>query len=178
MSRPAVFLDRDGTLMEEVHYCADPALVRLFPGTAAALRRLTEHGYLCVIITNQSGIGRGMFTETEYQAVQAELLRQLAAPLIAASYFCPDVLPSPRRKPEPGMVMEAARDLDLDLSRSWFVGDKIADIECGARAGIRTIRVQTGYGTEDELAIPPNFSAKDIVAAVEVILQNSDAEIR
>ena len=76
------------------------------------------------------------------------------------------------------MVMEAARDLDLDLSRSWFVGDKIADIECGARAGIRTIRVQTGYGTEDELAIPPNFSAKDIVAAVEVILQNSDAEIR
>lgn len=193
MPRPAVFLDRDGTLMEEVHYCADPAKVRLFPGTAAALRRLNERGYVCVIITNQSGIGRGMFTETEYQAVQAEVLRQLEAQeapaerksvlpirnsLIAASYFCPDVLPSPRRKPEPGMVLEAAHDLDLDLARSWFVGDKPADIECGARAGTRTIRVQTGYGTEDEVEVSPNFLAKDIVAAVEVILQNSDAEIR
>lgn len=178
MPRPAVFLDRDGTLMEEVHYCADPALVRLFPGTAAALHRLTERGYLCVVITNQSGIGRGMFTEAQYQAVQAELLRQLDAPLIAASYHCPDVLPSPRRKPEPGMVLEAARDLDLDLARSWFVGDKAADIECGARAGTRTIRVQTGYGAKENGEINPNFIAKDIVAAVEVILQNSDAEIR
>ena len=77
MLRPAVFLDRDGTLMEEVHYCADPALVRVFPGTASALRRLAERGYLCVIITNQSGIGRGLLTEAQYHAVQAELLRQL-----------------------------------------------------------------------------------------------------
>jgi D-glycero-D-manno-heptose 1,7-bisphosphate phosphatase len=178
MPRPAVFLDRDGTLMEEVHYCADPAKVRLFPGTAAALRRLTKRGYVCVIITNQSGIGRGMFTETQYQAVQAEVLRQLGLPLIAASYFCPDVLPSPRRKPEPGMVLEAARDLDLDLARSWFVGDKPGDIECGARAGTRTIRVQTGYGAKEKGAVSPNFIAKDIVAAASVILQNSDAEIR
>ena len=188
MPRPAVFLDRDGTLMEEVHYCADPAKVRLFPGTAAALRRLTKRGYVCVIITNQSGIGRGMFTEAQYQAVQAEVLRQLdaqlpslnsqpstlnfPAPLIAASYHCPDLLPSPRRKPEPGMVLEAARDLDLDLARSWFVGDKPADIECGARAGTRTIRVQTGYGAKEKGAVPPNFIAKDIVAAVGVILEN------
>jgi D-glycero-D-manno-heptose 1,7-bisphosphate phosphatase len=184
MPRPAVFLDRDGTLMEEVHYCADPSKVRLFPGTAAALRRLAERGYWCVIVTNQSGIGRGMFTEAQYQAVHAELLRQLDEPgsssLISASYFCPDVLPSPRRKPEPGMVLEAARDLDLDLARSWFVGDKIADIECGSRAGTRTVLVQTGYGaeTEADLRVSPNFIAKDIVAAVEVILQNSDAEIR
>ena len=185
MPRPAVFLDRDGTLMEEVHYCADPAKVRLFPGTAAALRRLTERGYLCVIITNQSGIGRGMFTEAQYQAVQAELLRQLdtpgSSPLIAASYHCPDVLPSPRRKPAPGMVMEAARDLNLDLARSWFVGDKAADIECGAQAGTRTLLVQTGYGAQEpgaNMRVSPNFIAKDIVAAVEVILQNSDAEIR
>ena len=207
--RPAVFLDRDGTLMEEVHYCADPALVRLFPGTAEALRRLTERGFLCVIITNQSGIGRGMITEAQYHAVQAELLRQLGtqeeenqklrnsgeekkhatAPslnsqpstlnsLIAATYFCPDAppTPSPRRKPEPGMALEAARDLGIDLARSWFVGDKAADVECGARAGTRTILVQTGYGSSEAAKqISPDFVAKEIVAAVEIILQNQDA---
>lgn len=186
MPYPAVFLDRDGTLMEEVHYCANPALVRLFPGTAEALGCLVRCGYRCVIVTNQSGIGRGLFAEADYHAVQAELLRQLGAqtpglpPLISASYHCPDVLPSPRRKPEPGMVLEAARDLDLDLARSWFVGDKAADIECGSRAGTRTVLVQTGYGgCEDQrLGVSPNFIAKDIVAAASIILQNNDAEIR
>ncbi|MCX6966600.1 MAG: HAD-IIIA family hydrolase [Verrucomicrobia bacterium] len=265
--RPAVFLDRDGTLMEEVHYCSDPALVRLFPGTAAALRRLVERGYLCVVITNQSGIGRGLLTETQYRAVEAELLRQLgtqeevyqeirksgkehlelrnsgeekqtgepegfkaksrglseatyraveaellrqleerrgdaetrrrgenaeptlsASPrlpispssLIAASYFCPEAppTPSPRRKPEPGMVLEAARDLGIDLARSWFVGDKAADITCGARAGTRTILVQTGYGTQtasQSLDPAPDFIVKDIAAAADVVLQNTDA---
>jgi len=188
--RPAVFLDRDGTLMEEVHYCADPALVRVFPGTAAALRRLVEHGFLCVIITNQSGIGRGLLTEAQYHAVQAELLKQLEEigpispirpigpmKLVAASYFCPDAppTPSPRRKPEPGMVLEAARDLGIDLAQSWFVGDKAADIECGTRAGTRTILVQTGYGDQELRKVSPNFIAKDIVAAVEVILDNKDA---
>lgn len=176
--RPAVFLDRDGTLMEEVHYCANPALVRVFPGAAAALRRLVDRGFVCVLITNQSGIGRGLLTEEQYQAVQCELLRQIGAPsLIAASYHCPDAppTPSPRRKPEPGMVLEAARDLGLDLARSWFIGDKAADIACGARAGTKTILVQTGYGAETATAPcnpPPHFVAKEIVAAVSIILQN------
>jgi len=179
--RPAVFLDRDGTLMEEVHYCADPAHVRLFPGTVAALRRLVERGFLCVIITNQSGIGRGLLTEEQYQAVQCELLRQLAqegaAPLIAASYFCPDAppTPSPRRKPQPGMVLEAACELGIDLAQSWFVGDKAADIQCGESAGTRTVLVQTGYGAQTASAPghpAPHFITKDIVAAVEIILQN------
>lgn len=188
--RPAVFLDRDGTLMEEVHYCADPALVRLFPGTANALRELNRAGFLCIVITNQSGIGRGRFTEAEYHAVEAEVVAQLerqedgrpadASPLLAASYFCPDApgTPSTRRKPEPGMVLEAACDLQIDLSRSWFVGDKAADIECGARAGTRTILVQTGYGAKEPGAtagVSPNFIAKDIVAAAALILQNKDA---
>ncbi len=180
-----MFLDRDGTLMEEVNYCADPALVRVFPGTAAALRRLTQAGYLCVIITNQAGIGRGYFSETAYQAVQCELLRQLECqetekpvpftPLIAASYFCPDAPStlSARRKPEPGMVLEAARDLNIDLARSWFVGDKRADVECGQRAGTRTILVQTGYGEKEaKNGAAPHFIAKDVVAAAALILQN------
>ncbi|XHR29926.1 MAG: D-glycero-alpha-D-manno-heptose-1,7-bisphosphate 7-phosphatase [Chthoniobacteraceae bacterium] len=180
--RPAVFLDRDGTLMEEVNYCSDPALVRVFPCTGDALRELNCNGFLCVIITNQAGIGRGYFTETQYQAVQAELIRQIdggAAPsLVAATYFCPDApsTPSARRKPEPGMVLEAARDLGIDLARSWFVGDKRADVECGQRAGTRTVLVETGYGCQEVAAgVSPNFIAKDIVAAVALILQNKDA---
>jgi len=172
--RPAVFFDRDGTLMEEAHYCADPALVRVFPGTAAALRQLNECGFLCVIITNQSGIGRGMFTVAQYEAVHAELLRQLGEGCIAATYMCPD-LSSPRRKPETGMVMEAVRDLGIDLSKSWFVGDKPADIECGARAGMRTILVETGYGGQYDGESKPDFFAKDVGAAAALILENRDA---
>lgn len=172
--------------MEEVNYCANPALVRVFPGTAAALAELTRHGFLCVIITNQAGIGRGYFTEAQYQAVQCELLRQLeteaaaasSSSVIAASYFCPDApgTPSQRRKPEPGMVLEAARDWHIDIARSWFVGDKRADIQCGQRAGTRTILVQTGYGKQEAATgLSPNFIAKDIVAAAALILQNKDA---
>ena len=171
--RPAVFFDRDGTLMEEVHYCADPGLVRAVPGAAEMLRRLTAGGFLCVIITNQSGIGRGMFTLAQYEAVQAELLRQLGG-AIAATYMCPD-LDSPRRKPETGMVLEAVRDLRIDPARSWFVGDKPADIECGFRAGTRTILVETGYGQQYDGKIKPDFGAKNVVEAGALILQNRDA---
>jgi len=176
---PAVFFDRDGTLMEEVHYCADPGLVRLFPGTADALRRLKERGFLIVIITNQSGIGRGTISQEQYEAVHAELLRQLGEDLVDATYYCPDAPPTPssRRKPEPGMVREATRDLGIDLSRSWFVGDKGADIGCGQRAGTRTIRVQTGYGLQ-EIEEEADFLAKDVVAAAGIILEHCDANSR
>ena len=183
MGAPAVFVDRDGTLMEEVHYCADPALVRIFPGTGAALRRLQERGFRIVIITNQSGIGRGLLTEEQYRAVQAELIRQLeadagsgAGPLVTGSYFCPDAPPtvSTRRKPEPGMLLEAARELNLDLARSWFIGDKSVDIDCGRRAGTRTVLVRTGYAgreTEASPALAPDFIANDVVEAADVILR-------
>jgi D-glycero-D-manno-heptose 1,7-bisphosphate phosphatase len=178
--RPAVFLDRDGTLMEEVHYCADPALVRVFPGTSGALRALRERGFLTVIITNQSGIGRGLLSEAQYHAVQEELMRQIDPSLVSASYFCPDAPPTPslRRKPEPGMVLEAARELEIDLARSWFIGDKAADIQCGQRAGTRTILVLTGYGSAEAASksVPaPDFVAKDIVAAAAFILEHGDA---
>lgn len=175
--RPAVFLDRDGTIMEEVHYCADPSLVRLIPGTRQALARLKGAGYLCVIITNQSGIGRGLITLEAYEAVHAELLAQLGPGLIDATYFCPDAPPteSLRRKPATGMVEEAVAALKIDLTRSWFVGDKQADVECGKRSGTRTILVQTGYGNR-EIETNPDFLAKDVVAAAEIILENKDAK--
>ena len=124
-SWPAIFLDRDGTLMREVDYCGDPEKVAVFPEAAAALRRLKEKGYKLVIITNQSGIGRGYFSEEVYREVEKEFLRQLGDGLIDASYYCPDLPTSNsiRRKPGPGMVFEAQRDHRLDLRRSFFIGD-------------------------------------------------------
>lgn len=177
MSRPAVFFDRDGTLMEEVHYCSDPSTVRLYAGVPDMLAKLQAAGFLNIIITNQSGIGRGLITQEQYDAVHAELLRQIGNPaLITATYYCPDhpSTPSQRRKPAPGMVLEAAQEHGIDLARSWFVGDKEADVACGKAAGTRTILVQTGYGTQ-ETQTAPDFLAKDVVAAAEIILENWDA---
>jgi len=168
--KPAVFFDRDGTLMEEVYYCGDPAKVRMYPHVPDALRRLKDAGYLAFIITNQSGIARGLFTEAQYDAVQAELLGQMGEGLIDASYFCADLpgTPSARRKPEPGMVLEAAADFDVDLAHSWFIGDKAIDIECGQRAGTRTILVLTGYGKEQNCR--PDYTAGDVPEAVRYVL--------
>jgi D-glycero-D-manno-heptose 1,7-bisphosphate phosphatase len=170
---PAVFLDRDGTLMEEVEYCRDPEKVRLLPGINEGLARLKEAGFKCVIITNQSGIGRGWISKAEYEAVHTRLIELLPADLIDATYFCPDApgTPSDCRKPAPGMVLAAERDLSLDLKRSWFVGDKASDVGCGRNAHVRTIMVQTGYGAA-EGDTGADFVAKDFAAAVEIILGN------
>jgi len=172
----AVFIDRDGTLMEEAHYCGDPAMVKVIPGVPEALRSLKSAGFRLVIITNQSGIGRGYYTIADYDAVQMRLLELLGPDLIEATYFCPEPpeAASPRRKPSPGMVMEAARDIGLDLARSWFVGDKAVDVQCGLAAGTRPILVQTGYGKEAD-ATGAEFVAKDFASAAAYILKTSDA---
>ena len=174
-SWPAVFLDRDGTLMRDVDYCGDPGKVEIFPEARPALRRLKEKGYKLIIITNQSGIGRGYFTEDDYRAVESEFVRQLGDGLIDASYHCPDLPTSTsvRRKPGPGMIFEAQRDHRIDLRRSFFVGDKASDIGCGENAGVRTILVQTGYGA-GEKNCRPDWTAKDIAGAVEIILQQNE----
>jgi D-glycero-D-manno-heptose 1,7-bisphosphate phosphatase len=170
--RQAVFFDRDGTLMEERGYCGDPSGVHLYPGVSEALRSLKEAGFLNVIVSNQSGIGRGLFTEEAYHAVQAELLRQIGGGLIDASYFCPDVpgALSTRRKPEPGMLLEAAREFGIDLARSALVGDKASDIECAHRAGAHAVLVTTGYGASQTCAA--EFRAAGITAAAGWILRN------
>ena len=169
----AVFFDRDGTLMEDAHYCGDPTQVKVFPGVPEALRKLKEAGFRTIVVTNQSGIGRGLITEAEYRAVEAEFGRQIGEGLLDASYFCPDApgVPSTRRKPEPGMLLEAAADFGIDLARSYVIGDKSADIECGRRAGASTILVQTGYGAEK--ACRPDFTAVDVVQAVQLVLQRA-----
>jgi D-glycero-D-manno-heptose 1,7-bisphosphate phosphatase len=170
MGRRAVFFDRDGTLMEDAHYCGDPALVRVYPGIPAALAKLKAAGFATVVVSNQSGIGRGLISEAQYRAVHAEFLRQVGAGLIDASYFCPDApgTPSTCRKPELGMVLAAVKGLGVDAARSWFVGDKSADIECGRRAGARTVLVLTGYGAQQ--SCQPDFTVADAVQAVALIL--------
>src|SRR5947199_10026958 len=168
---PAVFLDRDGTIIEDRDYCSDPNDVEIFPGAPEALRRLKSNGFKLIIITNQSGIGRGLFTLEQYQAVEAEVLRQLGNGLIDATYFCPDA-PSQHsncRKPATGMVCAAAREHQLDLSRSFLVGDKETDVECGHNAGVRAIRVKTGphRDTGDSNA---DWIAEDLSAAAQIVL--------
>jgi D-glycero-D-manno-heptose 1,7-bisphosphate phosphatase len=169
---PAVFLDRDGTLMRDVDYCGDPAKVEVFPQAAEALRRLKENGYKLIIITNQSGIGRGYFTEAVYRGVEAEFLAQLGHGLIDASYHCPDLPDSGsiRRKPGPGMIFEAQRDHRIDLRRSFMIGDKASDIGCGRNAGVRTILLRTGYGA-DEPECGADWTARDIGHAADIILR-------
>ncbi len=172
---PAVFFDRDGTLMRDVDYCGDPNKVGVFPEAASALRRLKERGYKLLIVTNQSGIARGYFTEKEYRAVEAEFLRQLGPDLIDGSYFCPELPTSGsfRRKPGPGMIFEAQRDHHLNLRRSFFVGDKASDIGCGRNASVTTILVQTGYGAR-ESNTGADFIARDVAHAVEIILEQNE----
>ena len=168
---PAIFLDRDGTLMRDVDYCSHPKDVHAFPGASDALRSLKDAGYKLIVITNQSGIARGYLTEKDYRAVERELERQLGPNLIDATYYCPH---SPGggcscRKPEPGMIRQAATDHRLELAKSFFIGDKESDLACGRAAGTKTILVQTGYGASQDNSLA-DFVAKDLRAATELIL--------
>jgi D-glycero-D-manno-heptose 1,7-bisphosphate phosphatase len=168
---PAVFLDRDGTIMRDAEYCSNPKQVEIFPGVPEALRRLRAAGYKLIVITNQSGIGRGFFTLERYRAVEAEVIRQLGEALVDATYFCPDVpdQPSACRKPAPGMVLQAAREHNIDLGRSFFVGDKESDVECGQNAGLCTIRLRTGFDQATTTSCA-DWIVEDFAQAAKTIL--------
>jgi D-glycero-D-manno-heptose 1,7-bisphosphate phosphatase len=167
----AIFIDRDGTIIEDADYCSHPKQVKVFPGVPEALRHLKTKGFKVIVITNQSGIGRGFFTLDEYRSVESEVSRQLGHGLIDATYFCPDVpgQHSSHRKPSPEMILQAKRDHQIDLARSFFIGDKEIDVECGRNAGVRTIRVQTGFD-RDVSASAADWVAKDLPAAAQLIL--------
>lgn len=141
----AFFLDRDGTLIEDPGYLSDPAGVRVLPGVLDALERLKEAGYLLVIITNQSGIGRGYFTEEDYGRVQERVENELPG-LIDRAYHCPHHPDSKCscRKPAPGMLLQAARDLGIHLPGSFAVGDRIRDVEAGLAAGCGAVLLGDG----------------------------------
>jgi D-glycero-D-manno-heptose 1,7-bisphosphate phosphatase len=161
-----------------------PAEVRVFPYTGEALCALRSHGYVCVIVTNQSAIGRGMLTEEGLTEVHAELSAQLSAcgAELDAFYFSPlkplqedpTVIEHPDRKPGPGMLRRAAAELDLDLSQSWMIGDTVSDVLAGKNAGCRgSILVKTGYGEKAaaKYADRADYVTDDLLAAVRLILE-------
>ena len=174
---PAVFLDRDGTLMTDVEYCGDPARVAVFPEAGAALARLRAAGYRLVLVTNQSGIGRGYFSEADFRRVQAEMARQLGAEgRLDGVYHCPErpENATERRKPGPGMILEAAGQLGLDLERSYLIGDSRADVEAGRRAGLAgTVFVLTGKAPQERAACQPSTVEPTLSAAADWILQRA-----
>jgi histidinol-phosphate phosphatase family protein len=174
--KPCLFVDRDGTLIEERNYLSDPEQVALIPGAAEAVRRAREAGWLVVVLTNQSGVGRGYFSLSDVERVNRrveELLAREGAALDGI-YVCPHAPEEgcPCRKPRPGLVEAAARQLPVDLRRSWMVGDKPADVELARNAGLRGALVRTGYGAEAaaESAEQAEFVAANLGEAVRRIL--------
>jgi D-glycero-D-manno-heptose 1,7-bisphosphate phosphatase len=151
-TRPGVFLDRDGTLIEDSGYLHRPEDVRLLPGAARAVARLNAAGYAVVVVTNQSGIARGLYDVAAYQAVQGRLAHLLAAAgaRLDGAYYCPHhpdhTGPCACRKPGVRLFEEAARSLGLDLHRSWFVGDRAGDVIPARALGGRGLLVATGEG--------------------------------
>ena len=170
--RKAIFLDRDGTLIRDVGHCSRPSEVELLEGVRESLPRLKSAGFQLIIVTNQSGIGRGYFTEEDFWAVQQELQRQLGAGVIDATYFCADTpqRESERRKPSPGMLLEAAIDLDIDLSQSYMVGDKASDAEAGIRAGVRAAILFGANAASGSMESGATLVAKNFNEVAEFIL--------
>jgi D-glycero-D-manno-heptose 1,7-bisphosphate phosphatase len=178
----AVFLDRDGTLNEEKHYLHRPEDVVLFAGAGTALKRLQDEGYRLFIISNQSGVGRGYFTLADVESVNARLRDELrpAGVAIERIYIAPEApdMPSHGRKPSPQFLFDARDEYGLDLGRSYMVGDKLIDLQCGWNAGVkRCILVRTGYGAETErehaASIQRAIVLDDLGAAADWILANS-----
>lgn len=179
--RPAVFLDRDGTINEEVDYLHRPEDLVLIPGAAEAVGRLNAKGIPVVVVTNQSGIGRGFYGFDEFNAVTARMAELLAlegahldATFVAphheqgqGDFAHPD---HPDRKPNAGMLLRAAEVHGIEIGRSWMIGDKDIDLEAGRRAGCRVALVRTGYGEKVDGTLA-DFVAKDLLDAVEHILE-------
>jgi D,D-heptose 1,7-bisphosphate phosphatase len=158
--------------MRDTGYCGDPKLVAVFADVPDALRKLKQAGFGIYVITNQSGIGRGYFTENQYRAVQAEVDRQIGAGVIDGSYFCPHApnVGCACRKPSPALISEAGREHGIDLSRSFMVGDKAIDAECGRNAGVRTILVQSGQEQHEPASGAADWIARNLGEAAEIIL--------
>jgi D-glycero-D-manno-heptose 1,7-bisphosphate phosphatase len=179
MTKRAVFLDRDGTLIAEREYLGDPDEVEVLPGAPQALRRLQDAGFWLFIVTNQSGVGRGYYTLADMERVHARLLAALAEAGVRFEkiYFAPEApdQPSRGRKPSPQFLFDARDESGVNLAESYFIGDKLIDLECGWNAGVkRSILVRTGYGAQVEQAARGQLRhavvVDDLPAAVEWIL--------
>ncbi|MHA1734667.1 MAG: D-glycero-alpha-D-manno-heptose-1,7-bisphosphate 7-phosphatase [Promethearchaeota archaeon] len=178
----AIFLDRDGTLIADPGYAYRPEQFELLPGVVEGLRLLQEH-YTIFVVTNQSGIGRGYYTEEQFWAFNAILVRALAEKgvQVQRTYFCPHVGGCACKKPSPHFIIEAAAEFPgLDLPGSWTVGDHPSDVQFGTNAGCRGIYVLTGHGRKhldelDDLPVPPAFIANNFLEAARFIHENTPA---
>lgn len=182
MSIQAVFLDKDGTLIEDVPYNVDPERIQLTQGAVEGLQVLSRSGYQLIVITNQSGVARGYFPESALVAVE-ERLRQMLAEVgvcLAGFYYCPHhpdgvvqefAITCSCRKPEPGLLLRAANRHSIDLRESWFIGDILNDVEAGRRAGCRTILIDNGNETEWDLSAgrSPHYTVANLAEAAQVI---------
>ena len=171
----AVFLDRDGTIIEDKDYLSDPEQVVLIPGAAEALKRLQDAGFKLFIVTNQSGIGRGYYTLEDMHRVNARLLEELArhGVQIGKIYFSPEAPeePSRGRKPSPQFLFDARDEFGIDLRQSYMIGDKPTDLECGRNAEVkRSILVRTGHGAN--IILKDGEISNDLPAAAERILNS------
>jgi len=185
----AVFLDKDGTLIENVPYNVDPDQIRLMPGAIAGLKALHAAGYQLIVITNQSGVAHGRFPEEALIPVQErirDLLAQANLPL-AGFYYCPHHPDATIRryatrcfcrKPSPGLLFQAAREHGLNLASSWFIGDILNDVEAGRRADVRTVLIDNGNETEWNLSPlrMPHHTVPDFLSASQVIMAYEQAE--
>ena len=186
MSRAAVFMDRDGTLLEEQGYLDRLDMLSIFPWTADAIRLLNRAGFVTVVVTNQAAVARGIIDEEFVATVHREIDSRLGPARINAYYYCPHLAEAPVeryrqtctcRKPEPGMIERACRDLDIDPQRSFMVGDRWLDVMCGQRAGARAILVRSGYGAREAERPPAGAQAdailNNLMEAVGWILRSS-----
>lgn len=177
----AVFLDRDGTINIEKEYLYRKEDFEFIPGVPEAIRLLNKAGVLVVVVTNQSGVARGYYTEEDVENLHRHIARELkeAGAQVDAWLYCPHhpsgrgsyALPCDCRKPLPGMLREAARRYDIDLENSVMIGDKLADVEAGQAAGCRTILVRTGYGANEEQQVGPHTTVcNDLLSAVTTLV--------
>jgi D,D-heptose 1,7-bisphosphate phosphatase len=183
----AVFLDKDGTINEDLGYIADPEDIKLLAGAGEAIKLLNQAGYKTIVISNQSGVARGRFTENTLQYLNKVLHKQIlgGGGFLDYIYYCPHhpeigIHPYKTececRKPKPGMIKRGAREHNIDLSASYMIGDKDSDIEAGKNAGLKTILVLTGYGKDTLIAleakkITPDHIANDLLEAVKWLLK-------
>ena len=181
--RPAVFLDRDGTLIEERIYLSDPERVVLLPGASSALSDLKDAGFALVVVTNQSGIARGLYGENEYRAVTRRLddLLAEAGSSVDATLYCPhhpNFGPACEcRKPATGMFRQATAELGLDLADSYYVGDKALDVTPALELGGVGVLVRTGFGADEAARVPPGMAVTDdIGGAVRLILSGTSSQ--
>jgi len=192
--RRAVFIDRDGTISEEVGYINHPSRFRVFPYAAAAIKHLNDAGWLAIVVTNQAGVARGYFSEDMIKTVHAEMTKELesGSARLDAIYYCahhPSVGEPPYRfdcdcrKPKPGLISRASRDLNIDLAGSWMVGDRYSDVELARNAGVKSMFVLSGYGRGEwehqrsRWTVQPDLIAENLLEAVRVIAVKENLEV-